>query len=117
MIKLAWWIRQLSMTITEFAPGKGFIQSRVPSINCVKDVWVKDPSTMSTLSMPSRESAGRTEYLQTTHCIHIPYHKELSHLFPHTKKALRMARCPRMAHALPRYDVHRSKELSSTNTS
>jgi hypothetical protein len=43
--------------------------------------------------------------------------KQITYPFPRMKNAFRTARRPLIAHALPRYDVLRSHELSSTKTS
>jgi hypothetical protein len=58
---LAWWIWQLSMTITEFGPGHRFILSRRPSMKWANNLALKDPSMMSTYRIPSRDRARRIE--------------------------------------------------------
>jgi hypothetical protein len=50
--------------MTEFGPGKGFMTSRRPRIKPVNLCESKEPSMMSTAIMPSRERAGKIEYLQ-----------------------------------------------------
>ena len=58
------WIRQLSITITEFGAGNGCMLSRSPLINVVKDSMQKEPSTMLQCKNPSwSDRAGRTEKL------------------------------------------------------
>ena len=47
------WIAQLSMTITEFGSGNGFMCSRRRSMNCLNVAVQNDPSTMSQCKMPS----------------------------------------------------------------
>lgn len=54
---------QLPITMTELGPGKGFMWSSKPSMNCAKRRLLKDPSMMSTARMPSNDKAGRIEYL------------------------------------------------------
>ena len=57
------WIWQLSITITEFGPGNGFMCSKSPSMKCAKVSFVNEPSTISRARIPSSESAGKMEYL------------------------------------------------------
>ena len=51
------------MMMTEFGPGNGFIRSRRPSTNLANLAVVNDPSIISTVRIPSRDNAGKMEYL------------------------------------------------------
>ena len=57
------WIQQLSITMTDWGPGKSFICTRRPSIKSVKSSAVNEPSTILSQITPLRLSAGSTEYL------------------------------------------------------
>ncbi|KAH9972665.1 hypothetical protein BJV74DRAFT_864822 [Russula compacta] len=52
----------LSMRMTLFGPGNGFIRSSNVSMKWWKVIALNEPSTMFTCKTPSRLIAGRTEY-------------------------------------------------------
>jgi hypothetical protein len=54
----------LSITITEFGPGYGFMLSRSPSMKLLKLAALYEPARTSRCKTPLRERAGSTEYLQ-----------------------------------------------------
>lgn len=63
LILIDLWMRQLSITMTEFGAGKGCIWSSSPLMKSSKRAVLNDPSTMFAYNMPLRDKAGRTEYL------------------------------------------------------
>jgi hypothetical protein len=57
------WMLALSMTMTEFGLGNGFMTSRSPSIKLLNSRAVYGWSSTARCRIPSRERAGRIEYL------------------------------------------------------
>jgi hypothetical protein len=49
--------------MTEFLAGKGSMRVNSSAMNSLNSSAVKDPSTTFTQIIPSRESAGKREYL------------------------------------------------------
>ena len=63
MISRSLCMRQLSITITDFGAGKGFIWSSKLWMNCIKSSISKEPLWILQWIIPSRVSAGTMEYL------------------------------------------------------
>jgi hypothetical protein len=57
------WNLTLSITSTEFFPGNGFISRLSPLRNSTNTSVLTAPSITATSKIPSRERAGRMEYL------------------------------------------------------
>jgi hypothetical protein len=55
----------LSMTMTEFRPGYGFILSSSPSIKLLKLAALYEPARTARCKTPLKERAGSTEYLES----------------------------------------------------
>ena len=57
------WILVLSITMTDFFCGHGFIWSSTPLVNALNIKAVKGQSNISNAIIPSSDKAGRIEYL------------------------------------------------------
>lgn len=58
------WMLALSITRTELGKGHGCIWSSTPSMKSAKSSPVKEWSNTSRCRMPSRDNAGKMEYLE-----------------------------------------------------
>lgn len=87
------WMDALSMTMTEFGQGYGFMLSRRPSMKLLKLAALYEPARTSKCKTPSKDKAGRTEYLKNIRSgvRRTPNERTLSH----------ECRCRASAQALP----------------
>jgi hypothetical protein len=119
-VSLEWCILALSIKITLFGSGNGFIRSRRESIKCRKVIALKEPSTMLTCRTPSKLMTGKTEYLKfAILMVRVLYsvQKTQTHLLPRSYETSTVALAPRYDHPKLLFMLRASTAASSIDTS